>query len=133
MISVKKSYAFDPSLMPNAIGDYGDFYRREIANGISEFWVINDGESHAITRLEIDESDNGDGNIILVICCYEGRDLLSFIRHCEKIVDKRGWVARVHTNDERLLNYYITKAGLVIDEYVLKRPPKNKKGKDDGK
>lgn len=60
-----------------AIGGYDETFREQVEQGIAYLWRVNDGESYAITRLEKDEKAGGP---VLVICCYEGRDVGAFAR-----------------------------------------------------
>jgi hypothetical protein len=119
---VEKSHDFDAAKLHNALGGYDDFFRQEIEQGIAELWKINYGESYCVSRLEYDEYKQ---KTILVLCCYQGKNITQFARHCERIADKNDWQIRVHTENETLAKLYQKKMGFGKPEYVLIREPKN--------
>lgn len=119
---VERSFDFDGSLLDKSLDGYGDFYREQIIQGICELWKINGGESYAVSRLEYDEYKKIN---ILVMCCYEGKNIVKFVRHVEKIADSKGWHVRIHTKNPTLAKFYTKKSGFIFSEYVLMREPNN--------
>lgn len=119
---VKKSFDFESAKLDKAVNGYEKFYREQIQQGIAELWEINDGESYCISRLEYDEYKE---KTILVLCCYQGKNIIQFARHAEKIADENGWQVRVHTESETLAKLYQRKMGFNKPEYVLTREPNN--------
>ena len=96
-----------------------NFFEDEIEKNISELWNINHGESFCISRIEKE-----DDNIILVLCCFAGKNLDGFAQHVMKIADKNSWCIRVHTKNRALVRWYLRRYNFNLHEYVLIREPK---------
>jgi hypothetical protein len=69
--------------------------RLECENGISQCWQFNKGEAYMLTRGEGKE---------LVICCFEGKNLKSFVDHIFKAASLCGFSSiRFHTKRPAIL------------------------------
>jgi len=122
-VNVKKLLVLTPEIkMALAVSMQGEdqYFDQAIKQNICELWVINNGESYAITRLE----ENNENGITLVLCCYEGKDIDCFSRHIIKIADSNKWAIRVHTYSKVLKKWCLTRYGFNNPEFVLKRSKK---------
>lgn len=92
-----KACSFDdaaPFLVKSLAGDEIPL-RLECENGVSQCWRFNKGEAHMLTRAESRE---------LVICCFEGKNLNSFVDHIFKAAAHCGFSSiRFHTKRPAIL------------------------------
>lgn len=80
--------------LSRAVNGYDALYADQIACGQVEAWRINNGESYALTRVESDPTMTPPYE--LVLCAYEGRDLLGFIAHMKRCAVGRFARVRCH-------------------------------------
>lgn len=63
--------------LAEALDGYGYSYRAEVEQGAAQLWEVDHGASYAITRIEHDDKRAAP---VLVLCCYEGRNIRQFTR-----------------------------------------------------
>lgn len=69
-----------------ALDGYDDWYRDQVREGKAEAWrvTVDDRVSYAITRAEVDPKTQ---SAELVLCCYQGSDLVPFIEALKTRLD----------------------------------------------
>lgn len=69
-----------------ALDGYDEWYRDQVNEGKAEAWRVTVGDrvSYAITRAEFDpKTQSGE----LVLCCYQGSDLVAFVTELQDRAD----------------------------------------------
>lgn len=91
--------------LKKSLGGDGQLLRLECENNISNCWRFNDGEAHMLTRAE---------GLELVVCCFEGKSLQSFVSHIFKAAKACGFTSiRFHTKRPGILKLLNQKFHLV--------------------
>ena len=95
MMEIRKIEGLPPALAeriaPHVPGNQWAGLADDIREGYAELFEINGGDSVAVTRFEVDLDE-------LVVCVYEGREVMEFARVICRIAKKNGaQTLRYHT------------------------------------
>jgi len=88
--------------MMDSLQGHAEFFKDEVNSGISKLWEVDNGEAYFITRTEHDTN----GKKVLVVCCYEGRDIRKVYKLIETSSIKLGYFAiRFHTKKKGMARF----------------------------
>lgn len=103
--------------LKKALAGYEQYYEQEVNLGRCELFRV-ENHSWLITRIEFDAWIN---EKILVVCCYEGKELEPFVSYLIERYRVNGFSSiRFHTRSRALGEWMRKQFNFQVDEYIYK-------------
>lgn len=99
--------------MQESLKGHADFFKQQVNSGEAQLWEVDNGETYFITRTERDN----DNKKVLVICCYEGREVLKVYDLIQESCIRLGFSAiRFHTSRRGMIRFGFSRGFKILEQ-----------------